>query len=229
MSSFVKVNVKTTAPEGLTFELNGGVSSTSELTIPASLTFSDNTLTQYRIYGDIVNAEGEAITAENAEWKSISPDQLSAGKVETTVTLSSDEGTKNLTIEVKDDVGNVGTGTASVTYSVALPTVTITQQPSKTKISKVAPFNFFTFKFKAAQDCTEYKVCFVGSTSAAASEGVEIPVTGGSLNITGTDLVAETEVEVTVYTEDLLAASDNGDGEKIVKVFVKTEDDVWSA
>jgi hypothetical protein len=145
-----------------------------------------------------------------------------------TVVVPSGDGLKTVYVKIRDDVYNESSAvSASITLNTAVPAVTITG-PDVSKISKTAPKNVCSFSFISDQAFTEYKVKVVSSISSLDTAGVQIETTGGSTNMSGTgEYEANTAINCTIYGSDLETAS-AGDGEKIIKVFVKNEAGTWS-
>ena len=145
-----------------------------------------------------------------------------------TVELEEGDGLKTVRVKIRDDVYNESTNaSATITLNTAVPSVTITG-PDVTRISKKAGKNICTFSFSSDAAFTEYKVKVVPSISSLHDAGIDIGTTNGSTNMSGTgEYAANNTVKCTINGADLDAAS-SGDGQKIIKVFVKTEYGIWS-
>jgi hypothetical protein len=145
------------------------------------------------------------------------------------VKLSSGNGTKTLYLKIRDDVGNVSSqANDSVTLDTEAPTVVIMTGPTPAKISKIAGYNSSVFAWQVDEDFVEYKVKVVANSGDIHTAGTLIPTTAGSVNMSDTgSFPAETNINSTVKGTDLETAS-SGDGEKIVKVFVKDIAGNWS-
>ena len=105
--------------------------------------------------------------------------------------------------------------------------VTITG-PDKSKISKVETFNVAAISFTCDVDFVEYKVKVVPTTASLQDAGVVIGMTNGSTNMSGTGEYPDAQaIDCTINAADLEAAS-AGDGEKIIKVFVRNAAGTWS-
>lgn len=217
MASFFNLTLDTTAPSGLSLLINGGASYTTSRQVTLAIAVGDSATAGYQI--KVWGIDGAASEA-NASWET-----FAASK---TVTLPAGDGLKTVYVKVRDDVGNESASVnASITVDGTLATVTVTG-PDRSKVSKVAGYDVINFSFTASEDFTEYKVCVVASTSAIESAGTVIPTTNGSTNTSGIGAYdADTAINVTVNGADLEAAS-NGDGVKIVKVFVKDVAGNWS-
>lgn len=222
MASFFNLVLDTIAPSGLSLAINGGAAATSSriVTLTIGVTDADTTGYQMLIWG----IDGKS-TESAASWESYSTSK--------TVTLTDGDGTKTVYIKVRDAVGNAVAAAVSATIllDTTAPTVTISYGPSVTAISASGTVTECTFKFTASETFDEYKVMVVASTSAEHDDegSVQIPTTGGSSNMSGNagDYPADTEIECTIKGADLATAS-SGDGTKIIKVFVKDANGIWS-
>lgn len=85
-----------------------------------------------------------------------------------------------------------------------------------------------TFSFTSNTAFTEYKIKVVPSNSSLHDAGVQIGTANGSTNMSATGTFkASTAISCKIYGKDLELAS-SGDGEKIIKVFVKNAHGTWS-
>lgn len=85
-----------------------------------------------------------------------------------------------------------------------------------------------TFSFTSDVAFTEYKIKVVPSKSSLHDAGTLIGTANGSTNMTATGTFkASAAITCKIYGKDLEAAS-SGDGEKIIKVFVKNAHGTWS-
>jgi hypothetical protein len=182
---------------------------------------------QMKIWGNVDDAYNSNIqsTKELSNWMSFSPSQQ--------VKLASGDGSKTIFVVIRDDVHNESSQASdSITLDTTKPTVTITG-PDVSKISKINGKNESSFSFvvSSTPDSTyvEYKVKVVSSIGATHSTGTQIPVTNGSVNMSGSgSFPTTTPINCTINGADLELAS-SGDGSKIVKVFVKDQAGNWSA
>ena len=145
------------------------------------------------------------------------------------VTLATGDGLKTVYIKIRDDVYNESsTVSAQITLNTSVPSVTVTGA-DVSKISKVSPKNVATFSFVSDVDFEEYKVKVVPTTASLQDAGVQIGTTNGSTNMSGSTggYKANTSIQCKIYGEDLEVAS-SGDGQKIIKVFVKNSAGTWS-
>ena len=100
--------------------------------------------------------------------------------------------------------------------------------PDKSKSSKVPTFNVAAISFTCDVDFVEYKVKVVPATTSLQDAGVVIGTTNGSTNMSGTGEYPDAQaIDCTINAADLEAAS-AGDGEKIIKVFVRNAAGTWS-
>lgn len=218
MASYFNLTLDTTAPSGLTLQINNGDLYATSTAVTLKISVSDEQTTGYqmKIWGiDGVADEG------SASWEN-----FAASK---SANLTSGDGLKTVYIKVRDDVGNESAQVSdTITLNTAVPVVTITG-PDKSKISKVSGFNTAIINFTADVEFEEYKVCVVPQQNSTQEAGTVIPTDGGSVNTSGSDgnYPASQNTQVTITGTDLEAAS-SGDGVKIVKVFVKTAAGIWS-
>lgn len=219
MASFFNLTLDTKAPIGVTLQINGDAEYTTTKAVTLTIGCSDENKTGYqmKVWG-IENVENE----ETAQWENYSESK--------SVNLTAGNGLKTVHIKIRDDVFNESEEVSdTITLDDSVPTVTISA-PDVSKISKVNGKNVSSFTFMADIKIVEWKVMVVESSSALHDTGTNkaIPNTGGSTNMTGTtETNADTPISCTIYGADLESAS-NGDGVKIVKVFVKNEAGTWS-
>lgn len=218
MASFFNLTLDTLAPAGLTAKVNDDAlyTTTQAVTLKLTLADADTTGYQMKIWG-IDGVDDEA----SAPWETYT--------AEKSVTLPSGDGLKTISVKVRDSVGNA-TAAASdtITLNTVVPVVSITG-PDKSVISKVDGFDSAVISFSSDVVFDEYKVCVVPATNSLQGAGVVIPTVGGSENTSGSagNYPADQAVSVTIRGADLEAAS-SGDGQKIVKVFVKNVAGTWS-
>jgi len=218
MASYFNLTLDTTAPSGLTLQINDGALYATSTAVTLKISVSDEQTTGYqmKIWGiDGVADEG------SASWENFATSK--------SVNLTSGDGLKTVYIKVRDDVGNESAQVSdTITLNTAVPVVTITG-PDKSKISKVSGFNTAIINFTADVKFEEYKVCVVPANNSTQDAGVIIGTTNGSQNTSGSDgnYPASENIQVTITGADLEAAS-SGDGVKIVKVFVKNAAGTWS-
>lgn len=218
MASFFNLILDTTAPAGVTLALNDDARYTTKASITAKIGCEDAETTGYqmKIWGDV---DGAA-TEEEAAWVNFAATKE--------ITLTTGDGKKTVNLKVRDDVGNESTVvTKEIILDTAVPVVTVTG-PDKSKISKVATFNVAAISFTCDVDFVEYKIKVVPATTSLQDAGVVIGTTNGSTNMSGTGEYPDAQpIDCTINAADLEAAS-AGDGEKIIKVFVRNAAGTWS-
>lgn len=142
------------------------------------------------------------------------------------IKLSNGDGLKTIYLKIRDDVWNESAiVSATITLDTSVPVVTVTRS-DVTRISKVNGKNIASFSFIVSEPFIEYRVKVVTSPSATHDTGVQIPTTNGSVNMSGTGIF-NTVINCTINGADLELAS-SGDGNKIIKVFVKDASGKWS-
>lgn len=217
MASYFNLTLDTTAPTNTSIDFKDGITATSTRTVDLVLEATD--ATQMKLYGDI--GSGSTPTTElEATWESYATSKQ--------IQLTSGDGSKTVKVKFRDSVGNEsGEATKSITLDMTAPIATITG-PDVSTISKVANFDTSIFSFSSDKVFTEYKVKVVPANNSVHSAGTGIGTAGGSINTSGSGSYPKTTpIQVTIKGADLETAS-NGDGVKIVKVFVKDEVGNWS-
>lgn len=218
MASYFNLTLDTTAPSGLTLQINDGALYATSTAVKLTIAVEDEATTGYQM--KIWGIDGVA-EENSASWENFAPSK--------SVNLTSGDGLKTVYIKVRDDVGNESAQVSdTITLNTAVPVVTITG-PDKSKISKVSGFNTAIINFTADVEFEEYKVCVVPQSNSTQDAGTLIPTDGGSINTSGNagEYPASENIQVTITGTDLEAAA-SGDGVKIVKVFVKTAAGIWS-
>lgn len=217
MASYFNLTLDTLAPQGLTIKLNNGSQYTTNKTVQLAVNVTDESADGYqmKVWGiDGIAKESDAVWETLANIKN--------------VTLSTSDGLKTVYVKVRDDVYNeTVAASATITLDTSVPAVTIIG-PDVSKISKTSPKDVATFSFTSNTAFTEYKIKVVPSNSSLHDAGVQIGTANGSTNMSATGTFkASTAISCKVYGKDLEAAS-SGDGEKIIKVFVKNAHGTWS-
>lgn len=217
MASYFNLTLDTLAPQGLTIKLNNGSQYTTTRTVTLSIALTDATTAGYqmKIWG-VNGAETEA----TATWET-----YAASK---SIALLNGDGLKTVYVKVRDDVCNeTAAASATITLDTSVPAVTIIG-PDVSRISKTAPKNVATFSFTSDVDFVEYKIKVVPSQSSLNDAGTLIGTANGSANMKGTGTFKKNNaISCKIYGKDLEMAS-SGDGEKIIKVFVKNAHGTWS-
>ncbi len=217
MASYFNLTLDTLAPQGLTIKLNNGSQYTTNKTVQLAVNVTDESAEGYQM--KVWGIDGIA-NESDATWETLANIK--------NVTLSTGDGLKTVYVKVRDDVYNeTVAASATITLDTSVPAVTIIG-PDVSKISKTSPKDVATFSFTSNTAFTEYKIKVVPSNSSLHDAGVQIGTTNGSTNMSATGTFkASTAISCKVYGKDLEAAS-SGDGEKIIKVFVKNAHGTWS-
>jgi hypothetical protein len=226
MANNFTVTLDTTAPAGVTITLAAGAAATAVRPITATIATSDGDTTGYqmKIWGSVDPAANANIQATEggSAWIAFSTSQA--------VTLSTGDGSKTVNVKVRDDVWNESTqGSDSITLDTSIPVVNITSGPDTTKVSKVSGKRTVNVSWQSDSVFEEYKVKVVPSTGSIESAGTTIPTTNGSTNVAGSagGYPATTNINTVIDGRDLELAS-SGDGDKIVKIFVREASGNWS-
>ena len=217
MASYFNLTLDTLAPQGLTIKLNNGSQYTTNKTVQLAVNVTDESADGYQM--KVWGIDGIAKESD-ATWETLANIK--------NVTLSTGDGLKTVYVKVRDDVYNeTVAASATITLDTSVPAVTIIG-PDVSKISKTSPKDVATFSFTSNTAFTEYKIKVVPSNSSLHDAGVQIGTANGSTNMTATGTFkASTAISCKIYGKDLEAAS-SGDGEKIIKVFVKNAHGTWS-
>lgn len=231
MANYFTLTYDTTGPASPSISLAGGAQYTNVQLISANISTSDSPTTNYQmqIWGDLdipwaisggyVPSGSATITQSDANWVTYqSSNQFK---------LSTGDGVKNVYTIIRDDVYNPSAqASATINLDTSLPTVTITG-PDVSKISNQSGKNISSFSFQSSVNYQQYVVKVVSSTGADHTTGVQIPISGGSVNMSGGSGNASSVVNCKIYGADLSTAS-AGDGSKIIKVFVEDLAGNWS-
>lgn len=217
MASYFNLTLDTLAPQGLTVKLNNGSQYTTTKTVQLAVNVTDESADGYQM--KVWGINGVA-NESDATWETLANIK--------NVTLSTGDGLKTVYVKVRDDVYNeTAAASATITLDTSVPAVTIIG-PDVSKISKTSPKDVATFSFTSNTAFTEYKIEVVPSNSSLHDAGVQISTANDSTNMSATGTFkASTAISCKVYGKDLEAAS-SGDGEKIIKVFVKNVHGTWS-
>lgn len=232
--------------------LKAAVSSVA--TFVAHLAITDDAVGKvyYKVWGDYtVGAQAAAGTTEPADWTEYTKTTGKDYLVISGLSCTSGDGTKSVHAKAKDDAGNEITITSvSFVYDTTAPVVTI-ENVTDNDISKVHVYRNATtkyadeVKFDLALDSiiTEFKVCAYmtqAQATAVTDIGAEVavPMTAGSLNMSGTGTHQATEVISCLikgadYETALVArggvAGGTAEGVHYVVAYVKDEAGTWSA
>lgn len=217
MASYFNLVLDTLAPQGLTVKLNNGSQYTTSKNVTLSISVSDTSTSGYQM--KVWGIDG-ASSEDSASWETFASTK--------SIALSTGDGLKTVYVKVRDDVCNeTAAASATITLDTSVPAVTIIG-PDVSRISKTAPKNVATFSFTSDVAFTEYKIKVVPSKSSLHDAGTLIETANGSTNMNATgSFKASTAISCKIYGKDLEIAS-SGDGEKIIKVFVKNAHGTWS-
>lgn len=215
MASYFQLTLDTLAPSITSFTINDGASVTTSRTVTLKITAAE--AASMKIWGiDGVASESAASWETFAATKS--------------VTLTSGDGSKTVYVKVRDAVYNESaTSSDTITLSTAIPTITITG-PDVTVISEQSGKDTATFSFQSSMALKAWTVRLVPANSSDHTAGTQIPSAGGSTNMSGTTLAANTSKQCTIKGTDLSTAAGGTDGTYIIKVFGQASaNDLWSA
>lgn len=215
MASYFNLTLDTLAPSITAFSINNGASVTTDRNVTLNITAPE--AASMKIWG----IDGVASEAA-ASWETFSATK--------SVTLTSGDGSKTVYVKVRDSVYNESAAASdTITLSTAIPTITITG-PDVSVISEQSGKNIATFSFSSSMALKAWTVRLVPSNASAHDAGTQIPTTGGSTNMSGTTLAANTSKECKIYGADLSSAAGGTDGTYIIKVFGQASaNDLWSA
>lgn len=217
MASYFNLVLDTLAPQGLAVKLNKGSQYTTSKNVSLSVSISDTSTSGYQM--KVWGIDG-ASSEDNATWETFAATK--------SIALPTGDGLKTVYVKVRDDVCNeTAAASATITLDTSVPAVTIIG-PDVSRISKTAPKNVATFSFTSDVAFTEYKIKVVPSKSSLHDAGTLIGTVNGSTNMNATgSFKASTPITCKIFGKDLEVAS-SGDGEKIIKVFVKNVHGTWS-
>lgn len=217
MANYFNLTLDTLAPSISSFTINNGQSITTLRSVSLAIASSDSDVAAMKIWG----YEGH-LTEASASWETFAATK--------TVSLPSTDGQYTLHVKIRDDVYNESAeATATITLSTELPEITITG-PDVSKISEITGKNVATFSFTADVNIKAYKVKVVPTQNTAHDGGTQIGTTGGSVNMTGGAVNANTAVTCKIYGSDFKSAIEGVDGTYIIKVFAQSAtNDLWSA
>lgn len=215
MASYFNLTLDTLAPSITSFTINDGASVTTSRNVTLKITAAE--AASMKIWG----IDGAA-TESAASWETFSATK--------SVTLTSGDGAKTVYIKVRDAVYNESAASSdTITLSTAIPTITITG-PDVSVISEQSGKNTASFSFQSSMALKAWTVRLVPTNASAHDAGTQIPTTGGSTNMNGTTLAANTSMSCTIKGADLSTAAGGTDGTYIIKVFGQASaNELWSA
>lgn len=229
MSSHFTLTLDTQAPASPTLLLNGGAAVTGAAEVAVSLSTADyqagaRDVAQMRLWGDVDPAADPLVqpTEAASAWQTFTTDYV--------VRLTAGTGRKHLYARLKDDVCNETVPfTDWIDLDTTSPVVSIVTAVDRARISKVAPCSNALFLWEANRPFVRYEVRVVPSSGSPQQSGVLIGTGSGSANTSGVGAFpSATPISTVINGADLEAASP-GDTTKVVKVFVRSADGVWSA
>lgn len=147
-----------------------------------------------------------------------------------TLRLSVGAGRKTVYARLKDDVCNETVVFSDfIDLNLTVPVVTVVTPIDKSRISKIAPCDAAVFSWESSLAFDRYEVRAVPTAGSPQGAGVIIPATAGSVHTQANgSFLAETAITTVIRGTDLATAAP-GDGQKIIKIFVrKAGTSVWS-
>lgn len=224
MSNNFVLILDTTGPANPSVSIEGGATFATNQLVNLTIGTTDNPTTGYqmRIWGNVDTAHNTNIQATEgaSQWITY--------QTSFQVRLSNTDGTKTVTLKIRDDVHNESSQVSdSIILDSTLPVVTITG-PDVFKISKITGKNQCSFSFVVDTNCQAYKVKVVSSTGSAHTTGAQIGIANGSTFMSGATVNAATPVNCIINGADLEIAS-AGDSSKIIKVFAQDMAGNWSS
>jgi hypothetical protein len=225
MASYTTITLDTTVPAGVTVSINSGDGTTTSRDVTLTIATSDSPTTGYqmKIYGDVDDSFDTAnyrTLEANAPWISYATSK--------SVRLTAGDGSKTVRIKIRDDVGNASAeSTDVISLDTTVPVVTV-GAPSVTKISKISTFDTVTFAWTSDIAVTEYKVKVVPATNSTHTQGTQLGTAAGSANVAGVEAISAGAGKTTTVKGADLETASAGDGDKIIKVFVKNSAGTWS-
>lgn len=230
--NYFTLTYDTTGPASATLSINSGAQYTNTVLVTCAISTADSPTTGYqmKIFGDVDVTWGVAngVLKSGSVTATANDAQVIGFTASKQIQLATGDGAKNLHVIIYDDVMNPSTqADASITLDTAIPSVSITSGPDKTKISSVTNYNICSFSFQSPVAISQYVVKVVTSNGADHTTGVDIPTAGGSTGMSGSSQAANAIINCKIYAADLVSAS-AGEGAKIIKVFVADAGGNWS-
>lgn len=225
MASFIVVKLDTTAPSNPLINLEGGAVYATAQLINAALSTGDADTTgfQMKIWGTIDKSYDATIqdTEVASQWITFATSKQ--------IKLAAGDGLKTVYVKIRDAVYNVSAQASdTITLDSTVPVPNITANDVKPEgVSEQSGKDTMTFTFNAGATFSEYKVKVVSGSNAAHDSGAQLGTTNGSLNVSGVAGNYTNPITVTVKGADLKVAS-VGDGDKYIKVFIKSASGLWS-
>ena len=193
-------------------------------------------ISQYKLIGDF--------TQSSSDWKTFTPDSGQDYMTISSLTLTTGEGLKTITVQLKDAAGNISSEViATVTYDTSAPIIDV-NAPDYNVVSKQHTLRLDAsgspisgthndvciFNWSSNENLAAYKVC-VNEPNQTAAEAEAIGTSGGSLNMTGGATAANALVISVIYGADFAAtdAVNDTDGAYEIIVYGQDEGGTWSA
>lgn len=227
------LTLDTTGPQDPLLVLADGAAFTSNPIVPVMLTTSDPVTDGYQVklWGDVDVTSDVNFQATEAESNWLGYGTVPEIRLDTTT----DNGPRTIHARIRDDVGNESIVTDyTIQLDLTLPVVTITVDPSRTKISKIAPWHETVFTFESDSDLCEWMVAVVPDANAIIDQAIEIPQDGGSTtHVVGEDLdavvLAAATPQLAIIRGVDLQTAVGPDGDYVIKVFgCETGSGFWS-
>lgn len=224
MANYFTLRLDTTGPANPSVVINNGSAYATTNLVTLTIGTSDSSTSGYqmKIWGNVDKSYDTKIqdTEANSDWQTFATTKQ--------VKLASGDGNKSVYVKLRDDVYNESAQVSdSIILDTTKPVVTIAG-PDVSVVSEKSGKNKANFSFTVDSDFVEYKVKVVSSAGSSHDTGTQIGTANGSTNMGGTiQGKADTAIQCTLDASDLKSAS-AGDGNKIVKVFVKDAAGNWS-
>jgi hypothetical protein len=191
----------------------------------AADTETTSPIVQYKLVGDFDQTD--------SDWKTFTYDSNQDYMTIGSLTLTTGDGLKTISVQLKDAAGNISSaGEATVTLDTAPPVIDV-NAPDYNKVSKQHSLRLDTtgatiadkyndvciFTWSANENINAFKVCVnaVGQTAAGAEA---IGTTGGSLNMSGGPIAANTSVTSTIFGADFAATEAVNDVDGAYEIIV---------
>lgn len=200
-------------------------------------TSSASPIVEYKLSGDFDQS--------SSDWQTFEYDSGESYMTISDLTLTTGDGLKTITVQLKDAAGNVSSAIdATVTLDTAPPVIDITTAPDYNKVSKQHTLRLDNtgatisgkyndvciFSWSVNEAINAFKVC-VNTVGQTAADAEAIGTTGGSLNMSGGPIEANTPVTSTIFGADFAAtdAVNDVDGAYEIIVYGQDEAGTWSA
>ena len=198
----------------------------------------DSPIVAYQLTGDF--------TDSSEEWHTFTADSGQNYMTVSDLNLTSGDGLKTITAKLKDEAGNITStaASASTTYDSAPPVIDV-NAPDYNIVSKQHTLRRNTstaaeisgkyndvciFTWSANEALQAFKVC-VNAAGQTAAGATAIGTTGGSQNMSGGAVEANTNVTSTIFAADFAATDAVSDVDGAYEIIVYGQDlgGTWSA